>query len=541
MSLVPDNFDFRNPDYTEVFRRRLELLNRLRADRQMLSAFKVHYRHHPADLVNDWGVTFDPRNVEVGLPPLMPFVLFPRQRECIEEIHAQWLARKPLLIEKSRDVGLSWIIVGFGCAMCILNPGFIAGYGSRKEEYVDKLGDPKSLFYKARLFMRYLPVEFRAGWDEKLHAPHMRLEFPATGSVITGEAGDNIGRGNRTSVYFVDEAAHLERAKLVEASLSATTNCRIDLSSVNGMGNVFAEKRHSGRIPVFVFDWREDPRKDQAWYDAQKAILDPVTLAQEVDRSYSAAVENVMIPGEWVISAIDADKKLGFAATGAKASALDVADEGIDKCSYAGRHGVVLRHLQQWRGEGSDIFGTVAKAFVLCDEGGYSEMDYDADGLGAGVRGDARVLNEKRSPKIAVNPWRGSGEVVDPAAAIPSVSTDKLSPDERRAASMRTNEDFFANAKAQGWWSLRLRFLRTHRAVTEGAKFDPDEMISLSGDLAELRALQAELSRPTWKTNGAGKILIDKAPDGVPSPNLADAVMMCYAPKPRRRGGFLTR
>ncbi len=541
MSLVPDDFDFRSPDYTEVFRRRLALLGRLRTDRELLRAFKVHYRHNPADFINDWGVTYDPRNIDAGLPAIVPFVLFPKQRECVQDIYASWIARKPMLIEKSRDVGLSWLVIGFGVSMCLFHRGFSVGYGSRKEEYVDSATKPRALLWKARAFLRHLPTEFRGGWNEARDSAHMRIVIPENESFIGGEAGDNIGRGDRTSAYFVDEAAHLERAKLVEASLSATTNCRIDLSSVNGMGNVFAEKRHSGRIKVFIFDWRDDPRKDDAWYAQQKIDLDPITIAQEIDRNYSAAVENIIIPGEWVISAIDADKKLGFAATGAKASALDVADEGTDKCSHAGRHGVVLKHLQQWRGEGSDIFGTVAKAFVLCDEGGYSEMDYDADGLGAGVRGDARVLNENRAAKIAVIPWRGSGEVVGPTAAIPSVSTDKLSPDERRAASMRTNEDFFANAKAQGWWSLRLRFLRTHRAVTEGAKFDHDEMISLSGDLAELRALQAELSRPTWKTNGAGKILIDKAPDGVPSPNLADAVMMCYAPKPRRRGGFLTR
>ncbi len=38
----------------------------------------------------------------------------------------------------------------------------------------------------------------------------------------------------------------------------------------------------SGKVPVFVFDWRDDPRKDQAWYDKQRINLDPVVLAQEV-------------------------------------------------------------------------------------------------------------------------------------------------------------------------------------------------------------------------------------------------------------------
>ena len=56
--------------------------------------------------------------------------------------------------------------------------------------------------------------------DAEEHAPHMRLVFPDTGALISGEAGDNIGRGNTTSLYFVDEAAFLEHPVMVEASLS---------------------------------------------------------------------------------------------------------------------------------------------------------------------------------------------------------------------------------------------------------------------------------------------------------------------------------
>ena len=39
----------------------------------------------------------------------------------------------------------------------------------------------------------------------------------------------------------------------------------------------------------------------------------------------------------------------------------------------------------------------------------------------------------------------------------------------------------------------------------------------------------AELSQPTWSQIGVGKILINKKPDGMKSPNLADAVMIKFA------------
>jgi phage terminase large subunit len=537
-------FDFKNPDYTPVFRQRLDLLAKLRADPGLLASFRLYYAHNIADFINDWGVTFDPRNIERGLPALMPFVLFPRQRECIEFILEQWRAGEPGLIEKSRDVGLSWIVIALGCSLCIFNRGFVVGYGSRKEEYVDKLDSPKSLFYKARLFLRYLPPEFRAGWNEKKHAPHMRIMFPGTESTMTGEAGDGIGRGDRTSLYMVDEAAHLERPMLVEASLSATTNCRIDLSSVNGMDNVFAIKRWGGRIKVFIFDWRDDPRKDDAWHAKQIAeAVSPAIVAQEVDRDYSASKEGIVIPSEWVQAAVGAAAKLGIATTGAKRAALDVADEGIDKNAWGGRTGVEMDALDEWSGKGSDIFGTVARAFMLSDGYDITEFDYDADGLGAGVRGDARVLNTARLAdgrgQIDASPFRGSGAVVDPDRPIPSATPSGNDKKER------TNKDFFANAKAQAWWALRVKFQITFRAVQahaagEAHALDPDEIISLSPALPYLARLTNELSQPTWSLNGAGKMVIDKAPDGMPSPNLADCVMMLYSPRPKRRAGFLS-
>jgi hypothetical protein len=83
--------------------------------------------------------------------------------------------------------------------------------------------------------------------------------------------------------------------------------------------------------------------------------------------------------------------------------------------------------------------------------------------------------------------------------------------------------------------------MRTHRAVNEGAQYEPHELISLSSDLPQLTKLRAELSQVTLKQQPGGQHVVNKAPDGMPSPNLADCAMMLFAPRPRRRRGFLTR
>lgn len=520
---LPFPFDFRNPDYVQVFEWRMERLKRIRAAKpDVLAALRVFYKDNPAQFIIDWGMTFEPRNVERGLPAAIPFLLFPKQEEWVQWFLERWHRQEPGITEKTRDMGMSWLTVALADTVCLFNQGVVAGFGSRKEEYVDKIGSPKALFWKARHFLRMLPPEFRGTWDAAKHAPHMRILFPDTGSAITGEAGDGIGRGDRASFYIVDEAAFLERPQLVDAALSATTNCRQDISTPNGMGNPFAVKRHSGRIPVFTFHWRDDPRKDDAWYRKQVNDLDEVTVAQEIDINYAASVEGVLIPSAWVQAAIGAHQKLGITPSGAKRGAMDVADEGPDKNAFAGRHGIVLETLEQWSGKGGDIFQSVVKAFGYCDENGYEVFDYDADGLGAGVRGDALQINEARlhagRPQIVDSPFRGSGAVHDP---------------EGEMVKKRKNVDFFENLKAQAWWALRMRFQATHRAVVEGQDIPADDLISISPGLKHLDLLCLELSQPTYSINKVGKVVINKKPDGTKSPNLADAVMIVFNPASR--------
>ena len=496
----------------------------MRAEPTRFDRLRPFYADHPEEFINHFGMTFDPRNIERGLPSVVPFVLFPKQEALVRWYMDRWRSQQYGITEKSRDEGVSWITVALACTLCLMYRGMVVGFGSRKEEYVDKLGSPKALFEKARFFMTWLPIEYRGGWDLDKHAPHMRIMFPDTESVMTGEAGDNIGRGDRTSIYFVDEAAFLERPLVVEAALSQTTNCRQDISSPNGMGNPFAQKRHNiDPSRVFTLHWRDDPRKDEAWYEKQvKEIDNEEIVASELDINYSASVARALIPSPWVQAAIDAHDKLGLEITGRRRGALDVADEGRDKNAFCGRHGVIVEYLKSWSGKGSDIYDTVQRAFAICDDMEYDVFDYDADGLGSGVRGDARVINEHRAKAgirtVRDEPFRGSAGVYDP---------------EGEMVKKRKNKDFFENLKAQSWWALRLRFQATYRAVVEKREFDPSQIISISSRCAELRQATLELSQPTWSRSGTGKIIIDKAPEGTKSPNLADAIMINFNPSTR--------
>lgn len=301
---IPDWFDFKAPDYERIYEIRAERLERIRSTPGMAAGLLEHYKDNPVDFINDWGMTFDPRNAEIGLPTTVPFLLFPKQAEFIVWVVDHWRGRKDGLAEKSRDMGVSWLCVGLAVWLWRFHAGTVTGFGSRKEEYVDKIGDPKSLFWKIRQFINLLPSEFQPrGYVEGRHAAYMRIVNPENGSAIVGEAGDNIGRGNRTSVYFKDESAFYERPEAIDAALSQTSNCKIDVSTPNGNGNPFYRKRHGGKVSVFTFHWTDDPRKGPDWYARQKAALDPVILAQEVDIDYNASVSDAWISGDLVAAA----------------------------------------------------------------------------------------------------------------------------------------------------------------------------------------------------------------------------------------------
>ena len=143
----------------------------------------------------------------------------------------------------------------------------------------------------------------------------------------------------------------------IEAALSENTRVQVDISSVNGLGNVFHRRREAGwdwvdgetpppgRTVVFVMDWRDHPVKNQEWYDQKRQKAESEGLlhifAQEVDRDYSAAVEGTIIPAEWVVSAIDAHIKLDMPEMmeGQWVAALDVA---VDLLTRLPRMGSVL-------------------------------------------------------------------------------------------------------------------------------------------------------------------------------------------------------
>ena len=518
-------------DYKAEIARREFNWDKASRSRKLQAALMAYYATHPADWIEDYCFTYDPRRP--GLKTI-PFLLFPRQREFIEFLQGCVRDKESGLVEKCRDGGLTWLAGAFALHQWIFISGSSIGFGSRKEQLVDKLGDPDSIFEKIRIMMRLLPPWMMPVWfNPREHSTYMKLINPETGATVTGEAGDNIGRGGRKSLYFKDESAHYERPELIEASLGDTTDVQIDISSVNGSANIFYRRRMAGevwhptadmtpgKVRVFIYDWRDDPRKTLEWYEKRrtKAIAEGLLhiFAQEVDRDYSGSIEGIIIRPEWVNAAVDAHIKLGFGEDGENISGQDIADDGGDRNAIACRRGVILRFADHWGGEA----GEAARIAVpIASEQRSHELYYDSIGVGAGFKTEINRMEAENALRgLRVMPWIASAKPLDPEDNI--ILGDTQSP---------TNEQQYGNLKAQAWFRMRARFYKTYRAVVHGEIYDPAELISLDSTIPRLHELKMELSQAVKKTGLNGKTIVDKKPEGSLSPNLADAAVMCYNP-----------
>lgn len=237
------------PNYVEVFAERQRRLVAVQKDSSLIIGAKVYYPDHPHDFIEHFGITYDPRNAATGGLALMPFIMFQRQRELVDFILDCLANQEAGLIEKSRDMGATWICCIISVWLWLFKPGISVGWGSRKEILVDKIGDPDSIFEKMRMIIDYLPRWlWPLGFNPKEHSSYMKIINPESGSTITGEAGDNIGRGGRKAIFFKDESAWYEHPELIEAALSANTNVPIDISSVHGTATLYYRRRQAGEV-----------------------------------------------------------------------------------------------------------------------------------------------------------------------------------------------------------------------------------------------------------------------------------------------------
>jgi phage terminase large subunit len=381
-----------------------------------------------------------------------------------------------------------------------------------------------------------MPKDF----NPRVHSGFKKLINPENEATVTGEAGDDIGRGGRKSIYFVDEAAFIQHQLSVDNALSQTTNCKIDISTYNGSGNEFYKKaeRFKGTRRKFVCDWHDDPRKDEAWYTKQVENRNPVTVAQEIDRDPHASIAGILIPSKWVKAAIDLHKLIQIPPSGIRTTSFDPADEGLDPKGTLTRYGYVVTQCDIWV-EG-DITDALPRAYGTADQQNADVLVYDADGMGAPVI--KTDLQYRAAGRTKVLPFYGSGAVEEPDMKYVQPGGDPKDP------LLKANKDMFANYRAQKAIKLRDRFHQSYmirKAIEKGGvalNVDTESIISIDSSVASFFDLETDISRPLEKWSPNGKFRVESkqemAAREVDSPTGFDLLMMAFAqeaPRPQKR------
>lgn len=283
-------------------------------------------------------------------------------------------------------------------------------------------------------------------------------------------------------------------------------------------------------LMVIEINWRDNP-----WFPPeleQERLDDFNNLTNAEYRhiwegEYYDEVENSIIPVEWFDAAIDAHIKKGFRPLGARIVSHDPSDTGRDPKGLCLRHGSVIEDVQE-KADG-DVNDGCDWATDYALEKRADSFNWDCDGLGVSLR--RQVAQSLDGTQVNYSMFKGSETASDPDQPYLPVGI------EIERDKSRTNKQTFKNKRAQYYWMLRDRFYATYRSVVKNEYIDPELMISLSSSIPNMEQLRAEVCRIPRKHNGNGMIQIMTKQEmwtkhKIPSPNMADALMMSMAVVP---------
>lgn len=241
---------------------------------------------------DNYAWTADPRKTGIWS---LPFLLYEYQYDAVDWLEELiFLKQSSGLVEKSRDLGLSWLITAFLYKhwQHARDGAFSALMGSITSDECDKIGDPSSMFEKLRIQARLQPLGLLPkGWDCDIS--YMKAVNPENGSTLTGETSNaDFGRSGRYKCIVFDEFSAFEKDTAAMTASSQSSPCKIYNSTARGMGNEFFRLAKGGNIEKKTFHWTLHPHKNDAWYEYQKLEMNPVQVAQELDIDYTASTPN---------------------------------------------------------------------------------------------------------------------------------------------------------------------------------------------------------------------------------------------------------
>ncbi len=290
--------DIRIPkDYAGNMRYRVQIFNEASVNEEYRAAIRLRCKQNANFFFNTFLYTYDPRVA----PYSLPFITYQYEDELIDWTLERINSGRDGLIDKTRDMGVTWTILGTFYHQWLFTDGFLAHMGSKTEDDVDRSGDMKSLFEKLRFLIKTTPEWLLPHYETKF----MRLVNNTTGNSITGESANAyFARSGRYKVCYYDEFAAVEYANEIWTAMGDSAPSRIVSSTPLGTGNKFWNLRFNelASKDVKSLHWTLHPKKAAGlytkegeskkrspWYDAECTRRSPQEIAQELDIDYLAS------------------------------------------------------------------------------------------------------------------------------------------------------------------------------------------------------------------------------------------------------------
>ena len=280
-------------DFDGNIRYRAQLLKACEVDEVLRAEVKELCKKDILYWINCFCYTKDPRRK----PDILPYITYQFQDEHILDVKNAIDNQHDLLNDKSRDMGVSWDILYAFSHYWLFEDGSDFRVGSRKEDFVDKLGDIDTLLEKIRFNLRRQPLwMLPKDFDFDKCAGFMRIINPTNGNAIIGEsANEHFGSGGRRKAILLDEFAKWDNS-IAGAAWTATADvskCRIVVSTPVGAANKFAQLSlgTKEKIKKSTLHWTLHPDKAKDAYYLNNGIPIPLETPQKAFLAWKQGVE----------------------------------------------------------------------------------------------------------------------------------------------------------------------------------------------------------------------------------------------------------
>lgn len=267
------------------------------------AASPVYFLHH-------YGFIYDATEKD-----WIKFKLWKAQAQTLREIFNNRL----IVILKARQLGLTWLCLGYALWQMIFHPAATVLLFSRRDE------EAVSLLERFRGMYTRLPAWMQARAIEVSNSHRLKLSNGSEARAFPTTAGDSY----TATMAIVDEADLVPDLDRLMASVKPTIDgggkmillSRVDKSEPqSGFKRIYRASR-TGQSPwtgVFL-PWHVRPSRDQQWYETAKAdIMTRTGSLDELYEQYPATDTEALaprsldkrIPGEWLEQCYHAGEKL---------------------------------------------------------------------------------------------------------------------------------------------------------------------------------------------------------------------------------------